>query len=247
MRTLFLFSCILFFGLLLSCRKEKPLDPYWACKATKADTSFQIQELVGFWDSTRYFSTDTIFASHNLTYFKATDTTADEYIWQFGTDPRTFSGKTVSLKFTQPYGAVPVTLIQKRIPGNQCYGKLPSEVTYTKNLIVVTKPLILGNFYGYNQSDTTKKFMVSVLNNGVTNIPFPTGHQYNFWNEVEYGSTSFYLAGSGTYDPDFGAYATSGYGYLKNDNQVLYIDYFYSMPTANGRILKKDTYIGVRK
>lgn len=248
MKTIFL--CILSFLLLLSCSKDKPHDPFEACKANTSDTSFLIQELVGIADSVRYFSTDTIFASRELTYFTAVDTTADEYTWQFGSDQRTFSGQTVTLKFTEPYGAIRVRLVQKRNPANPCYGKLPSEVRYVKELFLVepAKAPIMGVFYGYNQSGPTRKFTVSVLINGVTNIPFPTGKDYNFHNEVGYGSTAFYLGGRGTYDPEFGAYGTSGFGFLKEGNRVLQIDYSYRKPLANGSVeVVRDTFTGVKQ
>ena len=244
------FICVFSFLLLLSCSKDRPHNSFAACKASTSDTSFLIQELVGITDSVRYFSTDTIFASQDLSYFKAVDTTADEYSWQFGADQRTFSGKTVTLKFTEPYGSVRVRLVQKRNPDNPCYGKLPSEVMYEKELFVVepAKAPIISDFYGYNRSDPTRKFTVSVLRNGVTNIPFPTGKDYNFRNEVGYGSTAFYLGGGGTYDPEYGAYGTSGFGFLKEGNRVLQIDYTFRNPLAGGGVeVGRDTFMGVKQ
>lgn len=247
---LLFFIFILSSVFVFSCGKRKPIENTATCKASTADTSFFIQEKVGVFDSVRLFATDTIIASRELIYFSARDTTADEYTWSVGTDPRTFSGKALQLMFDQPYGTLDVKLVQKRMAANPCFGKLPTEVTYTRRLTVVgnaSQLPITGNYYGYNLSDTTKKFTVSVLQNGVTGIPFPTGKDYNFRNEVSMGSTAFYLWGTGTYDPGFGAYATEGFGYLKEGNRILQIDYFYKMPTANGSTPKKDTFIGVKQ
>jgi hypothetical protein len=246
---LFLLSFFLFL-IVLSCGKDKPEAAVSRCRASAADTSFQIQERVGIDDSARFFATDTIIASRELVYFTAKDTTADVYQWQIGTDPRTFTGKSVQLMFDAPYGTINIKLTQKRNAGNACLGVLPAERVYTKNLTVVSDasqlPMV-GDFYGYNLSHPSQKFTVSILRNGVTNMPFPTGKPYNFQNEVSYGSTAFYLGGRGTYDPDFGAYATSGFGYLKERNRELQIDYSYRMPTATGSTLVKDTFIGVKQ
>lgn len=231
-----------------ACRKQKSLKESDVCLAAGKDTSFRIEERLGG-DAPRFFATDTVMASQELVYFTACDSTADEYSWQVGLDSRTFSGRTLQLSFGNVHGPLTIQLTQRRRPTNACYGQLPSEATYRRILTVVSPndAPIRGSFYGCNKSDTAKKFTVTVLDNGVTNIPFPTGKDYQFWNEVDYSSTAFYLKGGGTYDPEHGAFATSGYGYLKGGNRALQIAYSYRKPTTTGVELLKDTFYGIKQ
>jgi hypothetical protein len=233
--------------ILLYCKKQDHITGGSSCKASAADSSFRIEELIGF-NEKKFFETDTVVNSRNPIYLNANDTTADEYLWNFDIDPRTFTGKSVAFSIDQPAGIIKITLTQKRSGSNACAGLLPSEIQFVKYLTVVdgsANPLI-GNYYGYNQSDKNKFFTISILQNGLKNLPFTTSGNYYLQNEIIYGSTAFYIAGSGTYDPGYGAYATEGFGYIKKDNR-LEIDYTYKLPSANGFIITKDTFYGIKQ
>lgn len=233
----------------VSCHK-RGVSEFGNCKSSIKDSSFRIEESVGLSGSERNFSVDTVVTSRNLTYFRANDTTADEYVWRFDGDPRTFTGREVALRLDQPIGKLNVTLIQSRDASNPCYNSLPHQVKYTKNLVIVNpnQNPVIGTYLGYTTSERNRQFLVSVLSNGLKNIPFPNTESYSFPNEIIYGSSSFYIAGAGTYDPSNGAYATSGFGFLSNNNQKLEIDFTYKKPSGvSGTVVLKDTFYGIKQ
>jgi hypothetical protein len=232
---------------ILSCVKEIEKENPDTCKVSTKDSSFRIEQVIGPDEDKRFFESDTIPSSRNTIYFTAVDSTADEYLWQFSGDPRIFKGKQVTLAFIY-VETVEVTLTIRRNPSNKCYEKFGEETTFKRNLTVVNpgESPIIGKYYGYNVSDTSKKFLVEVIANGLRNLPFTTTGDYYFQNEVQYASSAIYIGGIGTYDPPFGAYATEGFGYFKNNNTTIQIDYSYRMP-ATGYTRIKDTFYGIKQ
>jgi hypothetical protein len=248
MNNILLLLVFFFSGLLvISCVKDIKKENPETCKVSTKDSSFRIEQIIGPDEDKRYFESDTIPSSRIINYFTAVDSTADEYLWQFSGDPRIFTGRQVKLAFIY-VRTVEVTLTIKRNPSNKCFQKLGAETVYRKNLVVLNadEGPILGKFYGYNASDTTKKFVVEILLNGVKHIPFTTTGDYYFQREVQYTPTAIFIGGIGTFDPPFGAYATEGFGYLKNNNTAIQIDYSYRIP-ATGFTRIKDTFYGIKQ
>lgn len=234
---------------LYSCKKSRvtlPEEP--ACKILPKDTSFTVALPIGPENDQRFFDTDTVVSSWDRLYFTANDSTADEYVWQFSGDPRTFSGRQIKLAFTQEEEAVYITLTQKRKPTNPCAGARPLEQVFTRKVTVV-KPEhapILGQYYGYNSSNPAIKFTVEILNNGMQNLPLMPGGTYDYRNEIDYAANAIYIKGHGTYDPPFGAYNTEGFGFLKDKNTAIQINYSYRTP-ASGHTRLKDTFYGIKR
>ena len=247
-RNIFFILPIISLLFLAGCKKNKVQDPK-SCAVNISDSSFVIQELIGLDSIQRFFECDTISASRRLTYFTAKDTTGDEYVWNFEGDPRVFSGKSVSFRLDQPINDLNITLTIKRNSSNTCFNFLPHSIEYSKKLTVVetTNNPILGKYYGYNKSNPAKYFSILLLLNGLKNLPDSTTGNYYLQNEIIYGSSAFYIAGAGTYDPDNGAFATQGFGFLKDHNK-LEIDYTFKRPTSsNGYMSIKDTFYGIKQ
>lgn len=238
-----------FFILLYSCDKKRNQDPVSLCKSNLQDTSFRIGEFVGLPGSERFYEADTIVASRNAVRLLANDSLADEYTWHFSTSSQLFSGRSVSVVFDQPIGAVQIILTIKRNPNNPCVGRFPAQAEYRKTVVIVdanSSPL-LGTYSGYNMSDKSKTFSVQVLSNGIKNIPLPTTGNYWMQNEIIYGSSAFFMAGAGTYDPPYGAYATEGFGYLIKP-KTIEIDYQYKKPVGSSDYtVMKDTFYGIKQ
>ena len=232
--------CALIF---IACKKDEQ-EVEVLCKSSIADSSFIIYQPLGPSENERWFETDTIGASNDLIHFFAVDSTADEYSWQFSGDPRVFYGRQVRLRFLSEEEVL-ITLTQKRFPANYCYNILPNEKTYTKKLVVVplAETPIYGKYFGHNASDTTIKFTIEILRNGLTNLP--NGSQYDHRNEIYYASNAIYIGGVGTYDPDYGAYATEGYAYLQDRNSRIQVNYSYKTPASGGTHIK-DTFYGIK-
>ncbi|HYH14528.1 MAG TPA: hypothetical protein VD794_04885 [Flavisolibacter sp.] len=243
------FFLITSFCLLQACKKSRvTLSEEPACKLFPQDTSFTVALPIGPENDQRFFDADTVFSSWNPLHFTANDTTADEYVWKFSGDPRTYTGRQIKLAFTKEEEAVYITLTQKRKPTNPCAGSRPLEQVFTRRVTVVepNKTPILGQFYGYNASNPTVKFTVEILNNGLRNLPLMPGGTYDYFNEIDYAPNAIYIKGLGTYDPPFGAYSTSGFGFLKNNNTAIQINYSYRIPSSVYTRVT-DTFYGIKK
>ena len=234
---------------LASCKKDDLNKSINKCQVSLKDSSFKVYEVIGLEGNQKRIECDIIVASRNLTYFSANDSLADDYIWKIGNDPKTFRGRTIQIMFDKAVGYLDIELQVIRNASNVCYNSLTGKSIYRKTISVLSyqfAPLI-GTYYGFNKSNTGKSFTVEILNNGLKNIPDQPSFNYNYNNEIIYGSCAFFIAGAGTYDPNFGAYATSGFGYLVNGKQ-LEIDYQYRKPLSDTSFrIVADTFYGIKQ
>jgi hypothetical protein len=242
-----------FFVLLIigfsACDKTGVNEEVTVCKSIN-DSSFSIKELVGLEGNQKLFEANIIVASRSLTYLVANDSLANEYSWRFSSSPQVFYGRSVGVVFNQAIGNEKIKLTIKRNPDNPCFGALSAQSEYSREIALVevqSNPL-LGSYYGYNASDKSSYFIVQILQNGIKNIPLKTEGSYYLQNEIIYGSSAFYIAAAGTFDPAYGAYATEGFGYLTNHNKGVEIDYKYKKPLGSSMYsIIKDTFYGIKQ
>jgi hypothetical protein len=232
-----------------ACKKRSVNETVSACSAGK-DSSFTVKDLVGLSDDERLFDVETIMASRNAIFLTANDSLADSYEWSFSKSPTVFSGRSVNIILDRPIGDLKITLTIKRSPSHPCFAERGAQSVYSRNVTVVEPDAhpLFGKYYGYNTSNKAKFVTVEVLRNGLKNIPFETTAHYYFQNEIYGGSSGFYIGGGGTFDPDYGAYGTQGWGYLLNNNKELKIEYQYKLPrNVTGRLYVKDTFYGLKQ
>lgn len=163
----------LFFFLLLalagckSCDREEAIPPI----EKPLSAAFRFYDQVGGTDAPinepgfRMIETDTFYQSKRGTYwpirviYQADDTSADNYSWKVGDDPRTFYNKASALQFSNP-GTYPVTL---KISRQGKDGKVTSD-SLTKNFTIIRKethPLI-GKYVGFNVSKPDSLFRIYI-------------------------------------------------------------------------------------
>jgi hypothetical protein len=158
---------------LSSCKKEVNNKP-------PIDGSFAVKEVIGeplFYDYDVY---DTDSVSTNGVLFEASEpeSTNVTYKWQIGTDPRTFTTKTVELNFfSAPINVVDVTLtVTKTDANNQVL-----TATTTRKVYLKRASQIPGVYEGYFANNPTKA-TVTIQKN----FALP---KYDFWMYTDYKGT----------------------------------------------------------
>jgi hypothetical protein len=208
-----------------------------------------MEEKVGYQDQVRRFEVDTIAAHRNSTIFFTAEDSLAEYEWTVGKDPRIYRERSFSLNFDRAYGNVPVRLIVRKTPNKSCFPYDNGVDTLVKNLNVV--PLeqapIVGEYEGYNLSDPSRRFTISITQEGLSNLP--GGCFYRISNEIAIGSTALQVYSS-TFDPEYGACSVSGWGVLQQKNRrEIVFEYKYSNDRLSSGSIpsKKDTFKGIKK
>jgi len=187
----------LFFFLLLalagckSCDREKAIPPV----EKPLSAAFRFYDQVGGTDAPinepgfRMIETDTFYQSKRGTYwpirviYQADDTSADNYSWKVGDDPRTFYNKASALQFSNP-GTYPVTL---KISRQGKDGKVTSD-SLTKNFTIIRKEFhpIIGKYVGFNVSKPDSLFKVYIGHGSPGLWPWiiDTSKQFSGYSEI---------------------------------------------------------------
>ena len=116
-----------------SCDRKKDPDP---CKDIPKSTAEFVSS-----DNIPYIDQDT-FLNNNIVFFKAKDTTANSYEWQFGDDPKKYT-KSYQQKITfdeTALGLIKANLkIIKKKSTYTCYPNDDSVKTYSKKIFFVSQ------------------------------------------------------------------------------------------------------------
>jgi len=178
----------------------------------------------------------------------AHDSTAATYEWRVGTDPRIFTGRTLLLRFDQPYGSVAVHLRVTKKPNTACFPNDSGSDEQTRTLVVLAREQapLYGDFKGHTLARPDSTFIIHIRPNSMLNLP--KGCRWDLGGEIFTGSAGF-LVNSRTFDPLFGAASVAGWGVLDaNNRRKIRVEYTYrdvSRPLANERL--HDTFIGYRQ
>ena len=241
---LLFFSTLIFSCWHCSCDRKEP-DP---CKDIPSSTAeFTSTDLPSF----KLFA-DTFF-NNNTVFFKAKDTTANSYEWQFGYDPKKYT-KSYKQKLTfdeTALGAIKANLkIKKKKSTYSCYPNDDSVKTYSKNIFFVSQENIpyLGWWKGSfnNKPNDTFSFEIrKVYNNDtqkytdVSLVGFPPHcdsveyHRYSYTSYIfftlSWNSNSWNSKPSKQCSLDNGIVYSKLDGYYDGLNKKLTISYLYNI------------------
>jgi len=231
---------------LASCRRDSEPNPCQALKPTSA--AFRMEEKVGYQDQARRFEVDTIAADRSTPIFFTAEDSLATYEWKVGQDPTIHRERSFYLTFEQAYGRVPVQLIVRKPPNKGCFPQDDGVDTLVRDLYVV--PLeqapIVGEYEGYNVSDPSRRFTISITQEGLSNLP--GGCFYRISQEIAIGSTALQVYSS-IIDLECGLGGVSGWGVLQKNRREIVFDYAYTnsnLPTSGSQRVK-NTFKGVRK
>ncbi len=143
-----LFLYILFAGILISSCNKKIEQP-------ELDATFQVREidLSGLIELYGFYDTDSVSTAEAQLYANEPETPLTRYEWKIGTDPRTFTGKSVRLDYRQsPTDHIQVTLTVFKInpSDNTIQTKSTSRIFYIRSSSVP------GKYAGYFEGSSQK-------------------------------------------------------------------------------------------
>ena len=252
---LLIFSALILCFWNCSCDRKDP-DP---CKdIPKSSAEFYSSDF-----PSKYLDADT-FLNDNTILFKAKDTTANSYEWQFGDDPKKYT-KSYKQKLTfdvTALGAIKANLkIIKKKSTYTCYPNDDSIKTFSKNIFFVSRDEIpyLGWWKGSfnNTPKDTFSFEVRKVYNvrslkytDISLVGFPPNcdsvsyHKSDFWGTTYYyftlEKTSFYNTKSKNCPLDNGIPYSKLNGYYNSSNKTMRILYTYII---NGNLNTATQYI----
>lgn len=158
MRTPLLLSAVSLLLVSADCNKNPDFNPCEGKEPFAAD--FTIEEKVG--DTS--FVTDKALAP-GYVFFKAQGD-YDSVRWIIGGPQNTSTKLQHVLYFENPEGSINVTFIGYRKPDTQCFPNDNGIDTVQKTFTVIRRDQnadIVGNFFGYNESNPADTFTVSVI------------------------------------------------------------------------------------
>lgn len=191
------------------CDSSELPNPQDQCNSKKPFTGdFIIFENVG--DS--LVETDSILAYNYVTFRASAD--YDTYAWTIGDDPRIFTEKEVTLRFTEATEKVNVILLSTKVR-DSCFPSDPTEVTVAKSFSIIQWQYapIIGSYAGHfestpNLKDTIKitytenndgfgEFELGNINKGcMVNPEFP---ESSVWDIANRGVQAFYFESRGSH------------------------------------------------
>ncbi|RTQ50671.1 hypothetical protein EJV47_08545 [Hymenobacter gummosus] len=234
--------------LLAGCGK----DPDPCAKQHPTSAAFRMEEEISLQaipGRTRRFRVDTIGATGMIPIFlTAEDSTADSYEWQIGSEANPRRGRQIELRFPQAVGAVNIRLTVRKKPTTGCFPNDSGVDVQQKALVVVDRDRVpvIGVYEGYNLSNPTNRFRVTIEENAILNLP--QGCRYDLRNEFILGSMGLH-AFSQVFSPEYGAGALRGWAELDwNSRNVLRFDYEYNDPTKPLSTSPRlhDTFVGTK-
>lgn len=160
MRITFFFVALFLILFVSSCRRNPPEVPANPCKdKTSFKAAFTIEEKVG--DTS--FVADKALAP-GYVFFKAQGT-YDSVRWYIGGAQNTSTNTSHVLYFQNPEGPVDVTFIGYKKPDTQCFPNDKASDTVRKTVTILPRDgsaAIVGKFHGYNQSNPSDTFSVTI-------------------------------------------------------------------------------------
>lgn len=239
--------------LLLSCKKEKPVDPCswqrpfdakFLMSEVLSDTFGQIKDHKALYGSTIQFETDGSY---------------DSCFWKIGDDPRTFTAYKFQLRFPDLNPYIKVTLIAKK-RASACFpnDKTIDTISDYFSIVPLADARIWGKFSGYFKSTPTvidtfeMKYIPSIMPNDpypsdIRAINIPKGCNVipvnNLFEDLTlgFGYSAFRI-------DDLSGFAcncrgTVAFGsFLSNDS--IQVNFSYSSDSSNSRIRTNDVFKG---
>jgi hypothetical protein len=189
--------------LLASCRDTKDEPDQCALRGGPINAEFIIQEVsyvpTEDGENTKMWEVgDTVVTFWTL-YFTPKQT-FDEYYWQIGDDPRIQRTKEASVRFTEPYNNIRITLIGKR-NSDPCRGGQPSYDTAVKVIQVRDRqvnPPLFGRYAGYFSDAPDKRVALEIglhqfrpFDDTVRAFRFIEGYDCNLWETLSMTNMTF--------------------------------------------------------
>ncbi len=222
---------ILFFVLLVSCKKEQPLinTPKDVCNCLKEQrSSFFMGEKFGSQNPPFatiimpvYFSdgNPVNFDSLNdvYVYFEANYKDAISYKWQVGNNATQQTTASFGLYFSGPVDNIPVTLITTSTPNPKCIPNDDGQDTVVRYLTIKNElpHPIWGSYYGATTDNPNDYFTIEIdtLTSYFSSIPgnvcreviknLPNGKIHPVAFNREFGSMSYCFEGLGDVSPPY--------------------------------------------